>query len=60
MLIWKATGASNLRPNLVAVWELREGVYRVFYALEEQQVKIVAVGYKEHNQLYIRGKKVTL
>jgi mRNA-degrading endonuclease RelE of RelBE toxin-antitoxin system len=51
----------KLRPNPIAPWELKEDVYRVFYAIdEEQQVKILAVGYKEHNQLYIRGQKVTL
>ena len=51
----------KLSVNPVAPWELKEGVYRVFYAImEEQQVKILAVGYKEHNQLYIRGRKVTL
>jgi len=50
----------QLRPNLIAPWELKEGVYRVFYAIEAQQVTILAVGYKEHNQLYIRGQKVTL
>jgi mRNA-degrading endonuclease RelE of RelBE toxin-antitoxin system len=50
----------QLRPNLIASWELKEGVYRVFYAIEAQQVTILAVGHKEHNQLYIRGQKVTL
>lgn len=50
----------QLRPNLTAPWELKEGVYRVFYAIEEQQVMILAVGYKEPNLLYIRRPKVTL
>ncbi len=50
-----------LRPNPLAHWELRIDDYRVFYALEEDdKVKIVAVGYKEHNDLFIRGKKVEL
>ncbi len=50
-----------LRMNPIAPWELKESVYRVFYTIEDdQQVKILAVGYKEHNQLYIRGRKVTL
>jgi len=40
---------------------LRIDDYRVFYDLEEEdQVKVVAVGHKEHNDLYIRGKKVEL
>jgi mRNA-degrading endonuclease RelE of RelBE toxin-antitoxin system len=48
-----------LRPNRLAQWELRIDDYRVFYDLEEDDVvKVVAVGHKEHNDLYIRGKKV--
>ena len=27
---------------------------------EDDQVKVVAVGHKEHNDLYIRGRKVEL
>jgi mRNA-degrading endonuclease RelE of RelBE toxin-antitoxin system len=51
----------QLRPNRLAPWELRLGDYRVFYDFEENDiVKIVAVGHKEHNDLYIRGKKVEL
>jgi mRNA-degrading endonuclease RelE of RelBE toxin-antitoxin system len=50
-----------LRPNRLSQWELRLGDYRVFYDLEKHDiVKIVAVGHKEHNDLYIRGKKVEL
>jgi mRNA interferase RelE/StbE len=50
-----------LRPNRIAQWELRLGDYRVFYDFEEEyRVKIVAVGHKEHNDLYIRGRKVEL
>src|SRR2546426_351796 len=50
-----------LRPNRLATWELRIGKYRVFYDLEEPNfVKVLAVGYKEHNDLFIRGKKVEL
>ena len=51
----------SLRPNRLAPWELRIDDYRVFYDLEEDnEVKIVVVGHKEHNDLYIRGKKVEL
>jgi hypothetical protein len=33
----------------------------VFYDLEEPNfVKVLAVGYKDRNELYIRGKKVEL
>src|SRR5262249_37557616 len=50
-----------LRPNRLAPWELRIEDYRVFYGFEgEDEVKVVAVGYKEHNDLHIRGKKVEL
>lgn len=50
-----------LRPNPIAPWGLRLDRFRVFYSIEGgSTVKIVAVGYKEHNQLFIRGKKVQL
>jgi mRNA-degrading endonuclease RelE of RelBE toxin-antitoxin system len=49
-----------LRPNRLAPWELRIDEYRVFYQVKEEEVKVVAVGHKEHNDLYIRGKKVEL
>lgn len=50
-----------LRPNPIAPWELRIGKFRVFYSTEESEtVKVVAVGHKEHNELFIRGKKVQL
>jgi mRNA-degrading endonuclease RelE of RelBE toxin-antitoxin system len=40
---------------------LRIDNYRVFYGFEEDgNVKVVAVGHKKHNDLYIRGKKVDL
>ncbi len=40
---------------------MRVGEHRVFYEIEEEtKVKIVAVGHKEHNDLFIRGKKVEL
>ncbi len=52
-----------LRPNRIAPWELRIDDYRVFYDFDkdkEDEVKIVAIGHKEHNELYIRGRKVEL
>jgi mRNA-degrading endonuclease RelE of RelBE toxin-antitoxin system len=50
----------QLRPNPVAPWELRVGDYRVFYKLEESAsvVRVLAIGYKEHNDVFIRGRKV--
>jgi mRNA-degrading endonuclease RelE of RelBE toxin-antitoxin system len=51
----------QLRPNPVAPWELRLGAYRVFYELREpRRVRVLAVGHKVHNDLFIRGRKVTI
>ncbi len=51
-----------LEDNPLATWELRIGIYRVFYDVdtEQQTVRITAVGYKDHNKLYIRGKEYQL
>jgi mRNA-degrading endonuclease RelE of RelBE toxin-antitoxin system len=51
-----------LDPNLLAAWELRIGRYRVFYDVDEvtSLVLVKAVGWKEHNTLYIRGKEYVL
>lgn len=52
----------KLRENILSRWELRVDKYRVFYNVNENDgiVDITAVGYKEHNQLFIRGKEVKL
>jgi mRNA-degrading endonuclease RelE of RelBE toxin-antitoxin system len=52
----------KLRPNRVAEYELRIGKFRVFYDVDEEAktVKIEAVGYKEGNRLFIRGKEYVL
>ena len=51
----------RLSDNTLAPWELRVGDHRVFYEIEEgASVTILAVGAKAHNELFIRGKKVTL
>jgi len=51
----------RLTQHPIASWELRVGKFRVFYELDEPStVKIVAVGHKEHNQLFMRGKRVEL
>jgi mRNA-degrading endonuclease RelE of RelBE toxin-antitoxin system len=51
----------RLRPNPLAPWELRIGSYRVFYEIRERQhVRILAVGHKQHNEIFIRGRKVEL
>jgi mRNA-degrading endonuclease RelE of RelBE toxin-antitoxin system len=52
----------KLRPNDVSEYELRIGKFRVFYDVDEEvkTVKIEAVGYKEANRLFIRGKEYAL
>ncbi len=64
-LVTDANSETKRRKKLtghpIAPWELRVGKHRVFYEFEgETTVKIVAVGHKEHNDLFIRGKKVEL
>ena len=49
-----------LDPNHLGSWELRIDYYRVFYDVEDDTVYVTAVGYKDHNDLYIRGRKVIL
>ena len=52
-----------LRPNPIAPWELRIGDLRVFYDVSSEEsniVKILAVGCKKGNTLFISGKEVKL
>ncbi|NES19661.1 MAG: type II toxin-antitoxin system RelE/ParE family toxin [Symploca sp. SIO3E6] len=52
-----------LRDKSIATWELRIGKFRVFYDIENHKIKIVtivAIGYKDHNQLFIGGKLIDL
>ena len=51
-----------LRPNPLAQWELRIDRFRVFYDVDtdSQVVLIKAVGWKDHNILFIRGKEYRL
>lgn len=51
-----------LDPNSLAMGELRIGRYRVFYDVDIaiRLVLVKAVGWKEHNTLYIRGKEYVL
>ena len=51
-----------LRPNDLSAWELRVGIYRIFYDVEEEHatVYVKAIGWKEHNRLFIRGKEYLL
>ncbi len=51
----------HLRPNPVALWELRVGKYRIFYEIRKNhRVKVLAIGHKERNELFIRGKEVEI
>ncbi|HEY3150941.1 MAG TPA: type II toxin-antitoxin system RelE/ParE family toxin [Candidatus Binatia bacterium] len=52
----------KLRPNDVSEYELRISKFRVFYDVDEEAktVKIEAVGHKEGNRLFIRGKEYAL
>ncbi len=47
-----------MRPNPLAPWELRIGVLRVYYDVEdipESKVYIRAIGIKERNRIRIAG-----
>ncbi len=52
----------RLRPNQLAEWELRIIPFRVFYDVDVDHavVKIVAVGYKQGNTLFIHGEEYDL
>lgn len=51
-----------LRRNPLSRWQLRVDKFRVFYDVDEETalVEIKAIGYKEHNQLFINGKEFEL
>jgi len=52
----------HLHPNDLSAWELRLGKDRIFYDVEEESatVRIKAIGWKEHNRLFLRGKEYLL
>ncbi len=52
----------RLRPNPLADWELRVGAFRVFYDLDltTREVRIVAIGRKRGNRLFVRGQEYNL
>jgi mRNA-degrading endonuclease RelE of RelBE toxin-antitoxin system len=52
----------QMRPNLLAVWELRVGDFRVYYDIDagESIVDIRAIGIKHGNQVSIDGKTIEL
>lgn len=52
----------RLRPNPLAPWELRIGTLRVFYDISEErkEVRVVGVGRKRGNTLFIAGREFLL
>lgn len=60
--IAEARNRKRLRPNQLAEWVLRIDRFRVFYdvAPSNNMVKVIAVGAKDGNDLYIRGEKYEL
>jgi mRNA-degrading endonuclease RelE of RelBE toxin-antitoxin system len=52
----------RLRPNALAEWELRVEAFRVFYDVlaVDEIVKVVAIGVKDGNDLFIHGEKYEL
>jgi len=51
-----------LRPKSLSSWEMRVGSHRVFYDVDEPNRKVLvkAVGWKEHNMLFISGEEYPL
>jgi len=52
----------KLRPGGPAEWEIRVGDYRAFYDVneEEEQVRVVVIGYKKGSKLIILGEEYEL
>jgi hypothetical protein len=51
----------RLSTNPLAPWELRVGDHRAFYEVgADATVVVLAVGVKQHNDLWIRGRRVML
>jgi mRNA-degrading endonuclease RelE of RelBE toxin-antitoxin system len=51
-----------MRPNALAPWELRIGSLRVYYLVDVEQslVRVVAVGTKIRNRVFIGGEEMEL
>ena len=58
----EARNRKRLRPNKLAEWVLRIDNFRIFYDVlhAEALVKVVAIGEKRGNELYIHGEKYDL
>lgn len=50
----------QLDSNPIAPWELKKDKYRIFYDIINDTVNILAIGYKDHNDLFLRGKRVSI
>ena len=54
----------RLRPNRLAEWELRVGEFRVFYDVvvddDSKTVRVVAIGVKQGNRLFVHGEQFEL
>jgi mRNA-degrading endonuclease RelE of RelBE toxin-antitoxin system len=51
-----------LRENPISDWELRIQPFRVFYETDprSRRVRILAIGIKERDKLFIGGEEITL
>ena len=53
-----------MRPNPVAPWELRVGVFRVYYDIVEETsgrlVRVLAIGLKKRNRVFIGDEEIVL
>jgi hypothetical protein len=52
-----------MRPNPIAPWELRVGILRVYYDIEEQpepRVTVLAVGRKLRNRVVIGDAEIEI
>ena len=58
----EARNRKRLRPNQLAEWVLRIDNFRVFcdVVMDQSLVKVVAIGVKQGNELYIHGEKYDL
>ena len=59
----KTLNRKPLSPNPIASWELRKGNLRVFYDVADKEskvVRILAIGRKERNKLFIGNKEMKL
>jgi mRNA-degrading endonuclease RelE of RelBE toxin-antitoxin system len=58
----EARNRKRLRTNRLSEWELRVGIFRVFYDVdaENASVKIKAIGYKQGSKLFVHGQEYDL